>query len=77
MPDDLIYAKVGVTPDAHHLRVIDLDTGAPVNRVLEINTRQGWLVRHVTDGQGRPVRTGDGLATERVAGRFRLEKMNA
>lgn len=47
MTDPITYAKAGGPPDNWlGLQVRDLDTGKVLDRVLEANTVQGWVVEH-------------------------------
>lgn len=62
------WAKVGVTPEAHNLRVVDLNTGEEFKTVVEVDADAGWLVRFVTDEKGYIVVDGDEVTTERVEG---------
>lgn len=72
--------RVHGTPfDWHMLRVIEEETGKLVDDVIEINCDEGWLRRHVRteDGCGyelEGVNGGRTLKTERVEGKFRLER---
>lgn len=72
----LTYAKAGGPPDNWMaIRVRDLDSGALVTLVTEVNTEEGWLTRYLSDAQGNPLRdeTGEALKVERVTGRFGIE----
>lgn len=69
------YAKVGGPPNNWRgLRIVDLDTGAEIRRVIEVDADRGWLIRLVTDENGRlklnDTRTE--VARERVTGRFEI-----
>jgi hypothetical protein len=71
------YAKVNGPPaDWQQLRITDLATGLEVEGVVEVNTAEGWLLRHVTDHKGHPILAGEGddrrIQVERVEGRFAI-----
>lgn len=73
--DGLTYAKVGGPPaDWHGLKVVDLDTGAEVADVIEVNTAEGWVISHKRDNEGRLVVDGDEVATDRRVGRFEIKQ---
>lgn len=42
--------------------------GVPVDDVAAWSIPGKWVVRDLTDAQGRPVRQGNGVATERLTG---------
>jgi hypothetical protein len=81
MSDKIEYAKVGGPPaNWQGLRIIDLRAEREVDRVIEVNTKEGWLIKHpepleVCRGEpecplcktGNP---GDHVRAERVEGRF-------
>lgn len=69
----LTYAKVG-GPPAHwqKLEVIDNTSGKLIRDVLEVNTMEGWLTRHIRDGDDNLVLDGGQLAKETISGRFRI-----
>ena len=69
------YAHATQTPEAHHLQVVDLATGADLKNVIEVNTEEGWLRRSVIDVKGKLVLTGDcsEFAIERIEGEFRID----
>jgi|GEM_PF-1622690 len=83
----ITHAKVGETSTAG-LVVIDEATGDEVTWVTEVNTDEGWLVRHRTDEDGNPQvchggpicalcesqPTGEHVAAERLDGQFRIEQ---
>lgn len=73
---DIQYAIVGGPPvDWRGLQVIDLDTGKPISRVIEVDAAQGWLRRYREDEQGMvfidPAKP-DEAAQERIEGRFQI-----
>lgn len=77
MSEPITYAKAGVTPaDWDTLDVLDLDTGAKLDKIVEVNATEGWIVRIVTDEDGEFVlnETRDGAAHERVEGRFEIRR---
>lgn len=73
---ELSYAKVGGPPARwQKLKIIDLDTGLEVSKVVEVNTTEGWLIRYREDAEGRPFidpEKPDQAARERVEGRFQI-----
>lgn len=75
---ELTYAIVGGPPhDWCGLLIRDLETNALVQRVVEVNTAEGWLIRYKTDDKGQiyvdPAQP-DEAARERIEGRFRIER---
>jgi len=78
MSDPITYAKAGGPPDDWHgLRVFDLDTGAEIERVEEVNAAEGWLIRANLDERGYvypdPEKP-DEIARERIKGRFEIRR---
>lgn len=80
IPTGLIYAKAGVTPDDwESLTVIDLGANLEVDSVLEVNTAEGWLLRHFP-GEGPAPESPQLLiksnetVMERREGRFELRR---
>lgn len=69
------YAKAGETPGYQWLEVVDMQTGRVVNEVVEVNTREGWLVRYRTDESGHLLLDGSEVITERLEGRFQLKAL--
>ncbi len=73
MTGALTYAVVGGPPvNWHDLQVLDRDTGAPIDGVVEVNTVEGWLIRYIRDEQGRLVSGAGKAAKERVVGNFMI-----
>lgn len=73
MAGELTYAKVGGPPDDWFgLTIIDLDTNAGVFGVVEVNTAEGWLVRHKRGTDGMIETAGDSVVHERIVGRFKI-----
>lgn len=69
----LTYAKVGGPPDDWcGLRVLN-EQGEEIDRVVEVNAAEGWLVRHKVKG-GCLVVEGEHVATERIEGQFTIER---
>lgn len=65
---DVDYARVDGPPrDWFRLVVIDASTGGEMRDVIEANAVEGWVVRHMRDGEDRLVRQPHSLRTERVA----------
>lgn len=76
-PATITYAVVDGPPrDWRGLRIFDLDTGTEIKEVLEADTVNGWVVRYVTDAQGRivPNQHGDRAKTEIIRGRFEIRR---
>jgi hypothetical protein len=75
MSEVITYAKVGGPPDDWaSLQVVDLDTGEPVERVVEVNASEGWLIRHKVDDTGH-IETANGyIVWERLDGRFEIRR---
>ena len=49
----LTYAKVGGPPDDWmDLVITETDSGAEVRRVVEVDTKAGWLLRHAANDKG-------------------------
>lgn len=73
---EIAYAKVGGPPvDWHGLKVIDLDTGAEIKRVVEVDAANGWLIRHSLNDKGlvyADPENPERVAQERIAGRFKI-----
>lgn len=70
-----LYAKVGGPPWWwHEARIIDLDTGREVERVVEANAVEGWVERYASDENGRAIVEGDELKVERLTGRFEIRR---
>lgn len=78
MDDPIIYAKVGGPPhDWQNVKIIDLDTGAAIDLVHEVNTSEGWLVRSKRNAEGSIYADPDGsgeVARERIEGRFEIRR---
>lgn len=62
------WAKAGVTPEAHGLRIVDRNTGAEFKNVIEADADAGWIIKAVTDEAGFIVGDGDEVRTERLEG---------
>lgn len=74
MTDKLTYAIVGGPPaDWYDLRVFDAD-GNKIKEVVEVNTTEGWLIRHRVDEKGDLIVENDEVATERIAGAFTIKR---
>lgn len=74
---EITYAKVGGPPEGwRDLRVVDLDTGTELGGVLEVNTAEGWLVRHVKDESGyfKIDKVKGQWVKERITGRFGIRR---
>lgn len=70
----LTYAVVGGPPvDWHGLRVFDA-TGAEMERVVEVDATEGWLVRMKLDEHGHPFTENDEVVTERIEGQFTIKR---
>lgn len=75
MAEPLTYAKVYGPPDTwYDCRIFDLDTGEEIDRVLEVNAAEGWVIRFAVDANGHPIRNGDDWARERLDGRFEIRR---
>jgi len=71
----ITYAKVNGPPDDWHgLSVFDRQ-GNEIKSVVEVNTAEGWLIRHKLDGAGRPVVEGEEIVNERVEGDFTIVRV--
>jgi hypothetical protein len=70
---EVTYVKAGSTPGWMDARVIDLDTGEQVQRVLEVDTHEGCLLRQARHPCGRPVIMDGEYQKELVLGRFAVE----
>jgi hypothetical protein len=77
LEEPITYAVVGGPPaDWYGLRIFDLDSGAEVTKVVEVNATEGWVIRNKEDAQGYAYLdedTGD-IARERVTGRFEIRR---
>jgi len=75
--DEITYAKVNGPPDDWYgLRIFDLNSGAEVGEVIEVNTAEGWLVCYAPDDDGvLRVDQATGTAkTKRIEGRFEIRR---
>lgn len=77
---EITFAKVGGPPaDWMGLRVFDKATGQEINDVIEVDTVEGYVVRHRRDERGQvyedPENPGT-VATERVLGSFAIRRPN-
>lgn len=68
-------ARTPTPCDAYDLLVVDADTGERLNGVTEINTAEGWLIRHVLADDGVPIFDPEinAVKTELVKGHFRMQ----
>jgi len=67
------YACAGGPPDDWmDLKVWDVVEEAYVQDVVEVNTAEGWLIKHELGADGKPIVEGDQLRKVRVKGRFQL-----
>ena len=69
-----VRANADHTPGAYHMDVVDLDTGERLTCVRAVDTRKGFIIRYVTDGDGHMAldRARDRAKRELVRGRFDL-----
>ncbi len=75
MADRITYAKSGGPPgDWHGLLVIDLETGAEVDDVHEVNAAEGWVIRAERNDAGQLFLRDDAVAMERLEGRFEIRR---
>lgn len=65
----------GVPRDWFRYVVIDVATGEKLLRVVEANAEEGWFVRYRTGPDGRLLRDGDRVASERVERAIRIERV--
>lgn len=71
------YACAGGPPlDWHLLEVWDIVEERLVQDVVEVNTKEGWLIKYATGPDGKPLVEGEGDDRQfkriRVEGRFQL-----
>lgn len=64
----LTYAHAGETPESPYLEVVNLETGALIRGVIEVDCAKGSLTRYVDV----PDFSGDEWPTETLRGRFAL-----
>ena len=73
------YAKVGGPPeDWYNWSVIDKDTGLEVSNVVEVNVKEGWIIKNAVNERGEkfidPEK--DGIAKETRYGNYKIVKRN-
>jgi hypothetical protein len=76
--EELTVAKVGGPPWGWMcLEVVDLVSGEPIDRVLEVDAVGGWLVRYVLGRDGRILLVHGTPVLERIEGRFVIRRKSA
>lgn len=69
-----LYAKLGVTPSVvcARLRIIDVETGERIDKVIEADVENGRIVRYAVEN-GALVRDGDRFQTIEEERKIRIE----
>lgn len=74
---DITFAKVGGPPaDWMGVRVFNVETGVEMKNIVEVDTVEGYVLRHRVDAQGLLIiEAGSArVSVERVNGAFRIER---
>ena len=74
MADRVTYCLTGGPPDNWADLVVRDPQGYLVRFVIEADSAEGWLVRFRLDDCGKLIKDGDTWATERVTGKFTIER---
>lgn len=69
----ITYAKAN-DPECRGLRVFDLDTGAEIMDVYEVDTTAGYVLHAKRNEKGCIYANGDEIATERLTGNFIIRR---